>query len=333
MRVLFIGGTGNISAECARRAYEMGHEVMVLTRGKIEVPAAYTAIRGERHDAASMRAAADSAKPDVVINFIGYELADVELDCAAFAGRAGQYIFISSTTVHARPAPLPITEDAPIGNAFWEYARKKAQCEAWLVERWRAVRFPVTIVRPSHTYSKRWIPNAVASSNHAFAARLKGGKPVFVHDDGENPWTMTAAPDFAAGLCGLFGLEASLGEAVHITSDEVLTWNRIYHEIAEAFGAPAPDIRRIPTELVCNAAPNLIGTLKGDKAHPGIFDNSKIKRLVPGFACKKNFRNGIRESVEWLEQDHARWKMDPATNALIESVLSECQRRNNFGSP
>jgi nucleoside-diphosphate-sugar epimerase len=327
MRVLFLGGTGNISSECARHLFERGHEIAVLTRGLSETPMGYHAVLGERRSPESMRAALEAARPDVVVNFIGYDVSDVALDHSIFAGKVRQYVFISSTTVHARPARLPITEDAPVGNRFWDYARKKAECEAWLIEKWRSEAFPATIVRPSHTYSKRWIPNAVASSNQAFADRILRGKPVFAHDDGETPWTLTAASDFAVGLAGLIGNPGAVGETFHITSEEVLTWNRIYALIAQSLGVDAPVIERIPTDFICEVAPTLTGTLKGDKAHPGIFDNAKIKRFAPEFECRKPFAEGIRESVEWLRAVPSRWRPDLATDAVIESVIQAWNKR------
>ena len=174
-------------------------------------------------------------KPEVVINFLGFDLPDVQTDYELFRGAIRQYIFISSATVYARPpARLPFTEDSPLGNTWWDYARKKLACEDWLRQRWAEDRFPATIVRPSHTYSKRWVPNPVSSASYTFVVRLQQGKPVFVPDDGETPWTLTAASDFAVGLAGLVDKPEALGEAFHITSDEVLTWNQIAAEIAAA---------------------------------------------------------------------------------------------------
>ncbi len=328
MRVLFIGGTGNISAECAAALHARGHEIAVITRGASPVPAHYRALRADRHDARQMRDAITGLSPDVVINFIGYELADVQLDVEVLGRRPRQYIFISSTTVHARPpAKLPFTEESPLGNVWWEYARKKEQCEAWLFERHRADGFPVTIVRPSHTYSKVWIPNAISSSNYNFASRLERGLPVFVHDDGETPWTLTAASDFAQGLAGLVGRDDALGQAFHITSDEVQTWNQIYREISDALGVSNPVIHKIPTDLICEVAPGMTGTLKGDKAQPGVFDNSKIKRFVPEFVCRKPFRIGVRESVQWLRENPGRRKIDAKVEANIEKVLAAWKAR------
>jgi nucleoside-diphosphate-sugar epimerase len=331
MRVLFIGGTGNISSDCAALLHGRGHEIAVVSRGTAPVPAEYRALRADRKDAQQVHSALADWEPEVVINFIGYDVADVQLDASLLLGRVRQYIFISSTTVHEHPpATLPIRENSPTGNAWWEYARKKAQCEEWLLARWHAEQFPVTIVRPSHTYSKRWIPNAISSSSHTFADRLERGLPVFVHGNGEVPWTLTAASDFAIGLAGLIGREDTRGEAFHITSDEVLTWNEIYREIADALGVSSPVIYKIPTELICEVAPQLTGTLKGDKAHPGIFDNSKLKRFVPEFVCQKSFRTGIRESVAWMREEPSRRKVDETVNATIEKILAAW---NNQGRP
>jgi nucleoside-diphosphate-sugar epimerase len=323
VKILFIGGTGNISAECAAGLYEGGHEIVVVTRGRSPVPSSYQSIVVDRKDATAMRTALRSLEPEVVINFLGYDLSDVQVDYELFQDSTRQYIFISSTTVYARPASrLPLTEDAAVGNAWWEYAQKKLACEQWLRERHESRRFPVTIVRPSHTYSKRWIPNPLSSSSYTFAARMKQGKPVFVPDAGENPWTLTAATDFAAGLGGLVGRPEAVGEVFHITSDEVLTWNQVYGEIAAALGVESPVVVKVPTNFICQVAPRLTGTLKGDKAHPGIFDNTKIKRYVPGFVCRKPFHLGIREAVAWLREHPDQQNLNPQIDTEMEAVLN-----------
>jgi nucleoside-diphosphate-sugar epimerase len=169
----------------------------------------------------------------------------------------------------------------------------------------------------------------VSSSSYTFAARLEQAKPVFVPDDGENPWTLTAASDFVVGLAGLLGKAEAIGQAFHITSDEVLTWNQIYAETAAALGAPPPQIVPVPTDFICRIAPQLTGTLKGDKAHPGVFDNSKIKRFVPEFRCRKPFRVGIRESVAWLREHPHQQNRKPELDALIEQVIDAWQREAN----
>jgi nucleoside-diphosphate-sugar epimerase len=329
MRILFIGGTGNISTECAELLHERGHEILVVSRGRNSVPREYRAIQADRKDLAGMRAALKGAQPEIVLNFLGYELADVQLDYELFKCAIRQYVFISSATVYTKPArKLPITEDAPLGNPLWDYAQKKLECENWLRER---KDFPVTIVRPSHTYSKIWVPNPVASSSFTFAARLGGGKPVFVPDDGENPWTLTATSDFAVGLAGLIGKTEAIGEALHITSDEVLTWNQIYAEIYEALAegasCPAPTIVKISTDFICQHAPELTGNVKGDKSLPGVFDNSKIKRSVPEFECRKPFRVGVRESVSWLRAHPEQQNLKAEWDAMFDRVIEAWRGR------
>jgi nucleoside-diphosphate-sugar epimerase len=327
-KILFIGGTGNISAECAALLHQRGHEITVLTRGRSPVPAAYRALHADRKDPVAMRTALSGLKPDVVINFVGYELADVQLDHAMFKDAVAQYLFISTAAVYAKPVrTLPITEDAPRGNRWWDYAQKKLACEQWLEERWEHGRFPVTIVRPSHTYSKHWVPNPVSSAGYDFAARLEQGRPVFVPDDGQTPWTLTAASDFAAGFAGLIGHPEAPGEAIHITSDEVLTWNQICLEIADAVGAAHAEIVPVPTEFICLKAPQMTGNLKGDKSHAAVFDNAKIKRLVPGFGCRKAFRVGVRESVAWLRAHSDSQDRNPQIDVTCEQVIGAWRKQ------
>lgn len=332
MKILFIGGTGNISTDCAALLHERGHEIFVLSRGKGSVPAAYQAIQADRKDVAATRAALKGMSFDVALDFLAYELADVQQDYDLFNGVVRQFIFISSATVYVKPPrTLPIREDAPLGNPDWDYAQKKLSCEDWLRSRHKEKRFPVTIVRPSHTYSKLWVPNAISSGSYTFAARLEQGKPVFVHDQGETPWTLTATSDFAVGLCGLVGNERAVGEAFHITSDEVLTWNQIYAEIAAALDAKNPEIVKVPTNFICELAPDLSGNLKGDKAHPAIFDNAKIKRFVPDFQCRKPFRVGVRESIAWLRAHPEQQHLKPELDAMMEKIIAAWRKSGNKG--
>ena len=328
MNVLFIGGTGNISSACVDLLLARGHAVSVLTRGRTRVPDGCRAVVGDRHDPTALRAAAGQTAPDVVVNFLGFDVPDVEADFEAFRDRVRQYVFISSTTVYEKPhRRIPLTEDTPRGNPFSEYARKKLHCEEWLEAKRAESGFPVTIVRPSHTYSPAWVPNPVASAGFTFAARMLAGQPVFVHDDGQGLWTLTAAADFAVGLAGLLGLPEAIGEAVHITGDEVLTWNQIYREVALAFGVSDPIIRCIPTDEICRREPSLTAKLKGDKSEPGVFDNAKIKRLVPEYGCRISFREGIRQSARWFRRNPDRAVVDPQVDAIFERVLSAAASR------
>ena len=323
MKVLFIGGTGNISADCAALLFERGNEVAVLSRGQKAVPRQYRAVRADRRNPESLRQAIAEVRPEAVVNFLGFDLPEIQADYQACRGLVQQYIFVSSATVYAKPpARLPITEDAPLGNLWWDYARKKQACEAWLRARWEENRFPLTIVRPSHTYSKAWIPNPLSSSSYTFAARLEAGKPVFIPDDGQTPWTLTASSDFAIGLAGLAGNQKALGESFHITSDEALTWNQIYAEIAAALGVNSPQVVKVPTDLICQVTPRFTGSLKGDKAHPGVFDNSKIKRFVPEFVCRKPFRIGVKESVDWLRAHPELQNLNPELDRETEQILA-----------
>ncbi len=192
-------------------------------------------------------------------------------------------------------------------------------------QRWEEERFPITIVRPSHTYSHLWVPNPVSSAGYAFAARLERGEPVFVPDEGTSLWTLTAATDFAVGFAALVGREEAIGEAFHITSDEALTWRQIIGEIGAALGV-RPEIVPVPTEFICQSVPELSGNLKGDKAHSAVFDNSKLRRLLPGFRCGKPFAAGIREAIEWMRHHPEDRNLNPKVDTIIDKVLQDWKR-------
>ena len=327
MKILFIGGTGNLSEDCARLLAERGHDILVVTRGTTPLPAGFKPVIADRKDAAALRAALAGIQPDVVINFLGFDVPEVEIDCHQFHGAIRQYVFISSATVYAKPHPQhPLTEEAPLGNNRWDYAQKKLACEQRLLARHAGDGFPVTIVRPSHTYSRRWVPNPVSSASFTFATRVQHGLPVFLPDDGDSLWTLTASSDFALGLAGLVGNVTAIGRAFHITSDEALTWNQIVAEIAHAVGAESPRVVHIPTDFICRVAPQLAGPLKGDKANAAVFDNSRIKSVVPDFECRKPFRVGVRESVEWLRAHPERQNLNPDIDALCDTVVGAWER-------
>ena len=301
-------------------------------RSKASVPPEYRRITADRKSLDAMRRALDGVRADVVVDFLGYDLTEVQAACDLFGGRISQYIFISTAMVYTKPhRRIPITEDSPLGNPHSDYAKKKLQCEQWLLERHAEGLFPVTIVRPSHTYSKRWIPNVVSSGGYWFAARLEQGKPVFVANEGENLWTLTATTDFAVGLAGLVGNEKAIGERFHITSDEALNWNRIYEEIAAALGVESPVIEKIPVDFICERFPETVGFLKGDKAEPGVFANSKIKRFVPDFVCRKPFAVGIRESVEWLRAHPEDQQTNPKAEELIDRIVAAWREQGATG--
>jgi len=323
MKILCLGGTGNLSAACAERFLAQGNDVTLLTRGKSPIPAGFRHICADRHDGAQMSAALADEAYDVVCDFTTYNAMDAAQMVALFNERCRQYIFVSTACVYARPPKrLPVTEDAPQGNIHSPYGQEKQHAEEYFMAARRSLGFPVTIVRPSHTYSVRWIPNPVTSAGYTLAWRLEKHLPVFVHDDGQSLWTLTEVHDFAVGFCGLAGLEQSIGEAYQITSDMVLTWNQIMAEICLALGVDNPIIRHIPSERICAVEPLMTAKLLGDKATDGVFDCAKIKRAVPEFQCRTTFRDGIRKSIAWFREKPERQLPDPKINAIFENILA-----------
>lgn len=322
MKVLFVGGTGNISRACVSVCLEQGFDVGVVTRGHTFVPEVCTSFSADRYDTDAMAAAVRSYAPEIVVNFLGFDIPELAIDYQVLAGRVSQYMFISSATVYAKPHEfVPVTETHPLGNRYSDYAAKKQRCEEWLFERYREDRFPVTVIRPSHTYSERWLPNIVKSAGYTFGDRLRTGRPVFLPGDGLSRWTVTSSRDFAAGLVGLVGNSDAVGQIYHITSDDAMTWREIFESTAEALGVSTPEILEIPVDCICRAHPPLTAGLKGDKAHDGVFDNSKIKSAVPAFAAKTSFAQGIAESVRWFDEDPVRRVLDPQTDAVFDRVI------------
>jgi nucleoside-diphosphate-sugar epimerase len=326
MKVLFIGGTGVISAACAELAVQQGIDLTLLNRGQSTTrpaPVGATVLHGDIRDPASVEAALAGHSFDAVVDWIAFTPQHVQTGIDLLRGRVGQYIFISSASAYQTPpASLPVTESTLLDNPFWEYSRQKIACEELLVRAYRDAKFPMTIVRPSHTYDATKIP---LFGGYTSLKRMKEGRPVLVHGDGASLWTLTHARDFAKGFVPLLGNTRTVGEAVHITSDEWLSWNQIYQTMAAALGVEARLVH-VPSELV-NAYDPLHGEgLLGDKSHSMIFDNSKIKRLAPGFACTTPFAWGAREIVAWHEADPARQVIDPYVETLIERVLAAYEK-------
>lgn len=321
MDILILGGTGNISSEAASLLIAQGNRVTLVTRGSNPIPSGCSHIQTDLYDKQAYARGLADYKGDVAITFLGFTPDHCEADHAVLMGKVSQYIFISSTVVYQKPHKvLPLTEEMDQGNPFSQYAQNKIACEAYL----RQVHgrdFPVTIVRPSHTFGRTWIPSPLNGSDYTVSARILGGKPIVLHDKGQSLWTLTAASDFASGLAGLVGNENAFGQAVHITSDQVLTWNAIYYELGLALGRQ-PETVHIPTDFLVRIFPPADAKLKGDKAEHGVFDNSKIKRLVPEFECTKSFRAAIRESVGWYNENPSRRKVDPENDRLIDSWIA-----------
>ena len=321
MRVLFLGGTGVISSACADLAVARGLDLFVLTRGASArpVPEGTTALHGDARDPVSVRAAIGDRTFDAVVDWVAFEPDHVEVDLETFRGRTGQFVFVSSASVYAKPVPsLPLVESTPLRNPFWAYARAKIACEDRLVRAYRAEGFPVTIVRPSHTYDRTLIP---FRGRYTFVDRMRRGLPVVVHGDGTSLWTLTHARDFAVGLVGLLGLPRALGEAYHITSDEALPWDAIAHALGRAAGVE-PRIVHAPSDLIAAYDADWGASLLGDKAHSAVFDTTKLRRAVPDFRPTTSWARGAEEIVAWVDADPARRAVDAAFDALTDRIVA-----------
>jgi nucleoside-diphosphate-sugar epimerase len=323
MRVLFIGGTGNISRACVTEALRRGFDVSVYQRGRsvLGLPPEARSIRGDYADPPSTRRTLEGMTFDVVAQFIGYRAEQVAFDVELFSGRVAHYLYISSTSVYHRPPSTPfITESVPLHNPFWQYARDKIAAEEVLRLAYRDRGFPATVVRPSHTYGESWIPTSFGSRDYTVARRIVEGRPIVVHGDGTSLWGLTHAEDFARGFVGLFGNPRAVGESFHITTDEVLTWNQIHDILARALGREARVVH-VPSEAIAARFPERGAGLVGDKAHSMIFDNSKIRRFVPGYAAVIPYHEGIRRSLAWFDADLARRRVSPETDSEIDTLV------------
>ena len=320
MKVLFLGGTGVISSACSRLAVNRGIDLVLLNRGQTvrPIPEGAQILHGDVRDSASMERALGDACFDVVVNWISFTPDHVEADIELFRGRTGQYIFISSASAYQKPlSSLPITESTPLDNPFWAYSRAKIACEERLMQAYREEKFPITIVRPSHTYDRTKVP---LFGHYTALDRMRKGNKVIVHGDGSSLWVLTHHEDFARGFVGLLGHQGAIGHAFHITSDDLLTWNQIYTLLGRAAGVE-PQIVYVPSDLIAAFDPEEGAGFLGDKAHSVIFDNSKIKRLVPDFAATIPFSVGAKEIVAWFDADPARQVVDEQTNHLMDTII------------
>lgn len=328
MRVLFIGGTGNISAACARLAVSRGIDLHILNRGNNPLPVeGVTSVVANIKDADSVAQALGDTTYDCVVNFIAFTPEDIERDIALFAKRTQHYVFISSASAYQKPATSPfITESTPLANPHWEYSRQKIACEERLTQALRESGFPGTIVRPSLTYDTV-IPLALCSWDEwTVVDRMLRGERVVVHGDGQSVWTITHSDDFAIGLVGLMGNPDSVGHAFHITSDEVLTWDQIHRCVGWAVGVQ-PQMVHVTSDDICGLFPEEEGNLLGDKAVSTIFDNSKIKYFVPDFRARIPFAHGIRRTIDWFRADPARLVIKDASNQKMDRLLALADQR------
>ena len=332
MKILFIGGTGLISSACSDLVLERGHELFLLNRSvstKIPAPAGATIIQADVHaDEAHLAALLTGHRFDVVVDWIAFTADDIERDIRLFRGQTDQFIFISSASAYQKPPQnYLITEETPLENPFWEYSRDKIACEARLMQAYREDGFPVTIIRPSHTYGPSQIALCVNSWQHPWTAidRMKRGQKVIVPGDGTSLWVMTWHGDFAKGLVGLLGQAAAIGEAFQITSDQVLSWNQIYLEVFQALGRK-PNVIHIPSDCIAAYDEHSIGSLIGDKANSVVFDNSKIKRFVPNYNCEVDWAVGCRRTLAWFEAHPEFQTVDEEANRLWDTIIAAYER-------
>ena len=325
LKVLFIGGTGIISSACSELALQQGIELYLLNRGRSLRPAPAGAIhlQGDIHQPDSINSVLGRLTFDAVVEWIAFTPEQIKADIELFRNRTGQYIFISSASAYQKPPScLPITESTPLHNPYWQYSRNKAACEALLEKAGREEGFPYTIVRPSHTYDRTLLP---FHGGYTTVARMRAGKPVVVHGDGTSLWTMTYHRDFAVGFLGLLGNPKAIGESFQITSDEWLSWNQIYSIVAKAAGVE-PFLVHVPSDLIARFDPEWGDSLLGDKAHSMIFDNSKIRQLVPQFQPVISFRQGAEEIIAWFNEDPGRQVVDPFNDEVQDLLVTTMQR-------
>ncbi|MDR1956330.1 MAG: SDR family oxidoreductase, partial [Treponema sp.] len=331
MKALFIGGTGTISAAITQNIINQGWELYLLNRGNRNhlFSGKVTEIRGDINNEAEVAEQLRGLRFDVVADFITFGPAQIERDFRLFRDKTSQYIGISSASAYQKPlSDYRISESTPLANPFWEYSRNKIACEQVMLTLYREYGFPITIVRPSHTYDERSVPLGVHGKNGSWQVlkRLLDGKPVIIHGDGTSLWTLTHNRDFAKGFTGLMGNIHAIGEAVQITSDETLTWNQIYETIARTLGVPLKSVH-ITSDFLAQSSPyNFRGGLLGDKAHSVVFDTAKLKRLVPGFTATIRFDQGIRETIEYVLSHKEQQKEDPEFDGWCDRVIAVQER-------
>jgi nucleoside-diphosphate-sugar epimerase len=325
MRILFIGGTGIISSACVKLATEQNKDISLFVRGLSEqkrpAPAGIKTFQGDINDEEQAARFFSENPFDIVVNWVAFTPEQVERDMHLLQGKVRQYVFISSASAYQKPVKqLPITEETPLENPYWAYSRNKKACEEALMKAYREVGFPVTIVRPSHTYDKTLLP---FEGGYTIVDRMLKGKPVIIHGDGTSLWVLTHHNDFARGFVPLLGNPAAIGEAFHITSDMLLSWNQIYDITAEAFGAKLRAMH-IPSEVIARYDSDWGASLLGDKTHSVIFDNSKIKTFVPDFQAVIPFSEGIKEIAKWYQQPKYQ-VVDQSFSSLIDQIVEDRQ--------
>jgi nucleoside-diphosphate-sugar epimerase len=325
LRVLFIGGSGIISSACSALAVERGIDLYLLNRASTSlrpVPGAATVLRGDIRDEASTAKALGDLSFDAVVDWVAFTPEHVQADLDLFRGRTKQYVFISSASAYQTPPErLPVTESTPLRNPFWQYSRDKIACEDLLVRAYRDDGFPATIVRPSHTYDQTSVP---FDGGWTALGRMREGKPVVVHGDGTSLWTLTHHVDFARGFVPLLGHPRTIGEAFQITSDDVLTWNQIARTLASAAGVEARLVH-VTSDAIAAADAAWGAGLLGDKAHSMVFDNAKLRSVVPDYRATIPFEQGAREILAWYDADVSRQRVDARLDAVMDALVERHQ--------
>jgi len=326
MKALFIGGTGLISTAVSKLAIKKGFDLYLLNRGNRPLPEGAKSIIGDiNNDPEGVAELLKNERFDIVATFINFTPDQIRRDFELFNGKVGQYIFISSCAAYAHPSPsYIINESTPLANEYWQYGRNKAACEALLRELYRDEHFPGTIVRPSLTYNDErcyFITNSWGRP-YTLIDRILKGKPVVVPGDGNGLFPMTHNTDFAKGFVGLMGNTSAIGEAFHITTDEALTWNQALTVWENALGRKIESIH-IPTDFITDLVPEWIGDLKGDKAQTVVYDNSKIKRFVPGFHAEVTYQVGTTRAINWLLEHPEAQIVDEHHEEMMDMVVEK----------
>ena len=324
--VLFIGGSGIISAASVTRAVELGHRVTVLNRGRSTtrpLPDDVETLVADVSDDAAVDSALGGREFDVVAQFRAFSPDHVARDVERFTGRTGQYVFISSASAYQTPpARLPVTESTPLRNPFWQYSRDKIACEDVLLRAHRDDAFPATIVRPSHTYDRTLIPTTGGWTD---VARLRAGKPVVVHGDGTSLWTLTHSEDFAVAFVGLLGHPLAVGDSFQIMGTHAPTWDQVYTWLARAAGVDSPELVHVASETIARVLPDVGPGLLGDKAHSMVFDCAKVRALVPEFATTITYDDAAFEQVAWYDAHPDAQVVDAGLDAGFDRLVEHAR--------
>ena len=322
MRILFLGGAGMIGSAAAAEVVRQGHELTIMTRGEPQrpLPPAVRRLRCDVYQLDELRGTLRGERYDAVVNWVGYTPAQLDGHTGLFSNLTWQYVFISTCSVFARPVPsLPVTESSPRRQPVFGYARDKLACEECLAAAYRADGFPLTVVRPGHTYDRTVVP---VLAGWTAIDRMRSGKPVVVHGDGTSLWTLMHSRDFARAFVPLLGNGQAVGESVNVVSGDILTWDQIHLALASAAGVPRPALAHRSSESIAREWPGWADVLEHDFRHSMVFDNAKLRRLVPGFAPHTSLAAGAREIMAYHDADANRGRVDSDLDAAFDRLLA-----------